>query len=66
MISFGIGQILTWVLLAPFFLIGFSLGRLVQQLTGKDPMQRAYDPQAETYWVTRNEQPSTDQYRRQY
>jgi hypothetical protein len=64
--SFAVGQILTWCLLVPFFYIGFSFGRLVQKLTGKDPMQRAYDRQAETYWETRNEQPGIEQYRRQY
>lgn len=64
--SFAVGQTLTWALLAPFFYIGFSFGRLVQKLTGKDPMQRSYDREAETYWEERNEPLRTERYRRQF
>lgn len=65
-LSYFIGSGLTWVLLLPFFYICFPLGRIMQKMKGKDPMQRDLDRDAVSYWQTCRETPSVDDYKRQF
>ena len=44
----GIG--LSWILLAPFFYVFFSLGRLFVAVSGKDPLQRRFPGGQNSYW----------------
>jgi len=57
---------LTWILLAPFFYICFTPGRMILLLTRKDPMDRIFPDQRPSFWIPR--QPVTDpaRYRNQH
>jgi len=61
-----IGNCLTWVFLLPFFFICFPMGRIVQKIKGKDPMQRDFKRDATSYWQTSRKTPSVDEYKRQF
>jgi len=65
-LSHFVGLLLTWLLLVPVFYICFTLGRGVQKITGRDPMQRKLHGQQKSYWKIRNEPVEIDQYRRQF
>jgi hypothetical protein len=62
--SFLVGQTLTWVLLMPFFYLGFSFGRLMQKMTGKDPMTRDLNQDSNSYWVAHQPVSDKEQYKR--
>jgi hypothetical protein len=62
--SFLVGQGITWILLAPFFYLGFSFGRLMQKMTGKDPMTRGMEQNMKSYWVDRQPVSDKEQYKR--
>lgn len=64
--SFAVGQALTWLLLTPFFYLGFSLGRLMQKISKKDPMTRGWQPDCTSYWVDRPPVADKEQYKRQF
>lgn len=46
-----VGVVLTWSLLVPFFYLFFTPARLWLGLRGKDPLQRRFSSDADTYWV---------------
>ena len=48
--AFGVGQILTWILLVPFYYLCFLPARIILLLSKRDPMKRAWDSSASTYW----------------
>ncbi|MGE5557440.1 MAG: hypothetical protein ACM3WV_02385 [Bacillota bacterium] len=58
--------ILSWVFLAPFFLLIFIPGRLAMRITGKDPLQREFPSSARTFWIDRRFPEDPSLYRRQY
>lgn len=62
----AVGTGLTWLLLTPFFYLVFWPGRLLQKLTGKDPMRRQLEPDAATYWSDYKKLDIADRYQRQY
>jgi hypothetical protein len=45
-----LGWILGTLLLAPLFLIGFTIARVVSRLAGRDPLHLR-DPESQTYWL---------------
>jgi len=51
------GAVLTWALLAPFYLAVFSLGHLGLKLRGRDPLGRLVPTDLPTYWVPRPRAP---------
>ncbi len=61
-----VGQALTWLLLLPFFYVFFVGGRLLQKITGKDPMSRAWDRNADSYWCNKIKGSDPEQYKRQF
>jgi len=61
----GVGQGLTWLLLAPFFYICFTLGRILLVILRKDPLKRGFPAKDETYWVEHRPL-APDHYQRQY
>jgi len=65
-LSWLIGTGLTWLLLAPFYLIFFGIGGLWLRLTGRDPMCRRRDPVAVTYWNERRSVPVREHFSRQF
>lgn len=64
--SFVVGQVLTWLLLTPFFYLVFSFGRLVQKTFHRDPMTRSWRQDQESYWVERPAVDDKEQYKRQF
>lgn len=48
-----------------FFLTILPTG-LIMRLFGKDPMQRKLDPQADSYWINRNESVGTEFFDNQF
>ena len=65
-IAVGLGQGLTWLLLAPFYFICFLPGRILLLLAKRDPMKRAWIPSAPTYWTIKSELQSNDRMTKQY
>lgn len=61
-----VGEIVTWLLLTPFFYLCFVPMRLVAKLRGKDPLRRRFDPAATTYWIPRKPTADAAQYRKQF
>lgn len=47
----AVGTAMTWLTLVPFFWLCMVPGRLVLLALGRDPMRRAWDPSAKTYWT---------------
>ena len=61
-----VGTILTWLLLAPLYLIGFGFSALVLRFKGADPMQREPLPEGLSYWIRRSRSGETDDYHKQF
>jgi hypothetical protein len=64
--TYPIGFVISHILLGVVYYlvvtpIGFAL-----KLAGHDPMRRALEPQAPTYWIDKPESPDTERYFRQY
>ncbi len=57
---------LAWGLLAPFYFVVFSAGRLILALTGRDPLTRTLDRAAATYWTDHCADSDPDRYQRPY
>lgn len=57
---------LNWLLLVPFFFVIFVPARLIQLLTGNDPMTRKVPTDLPTYWIPRKPVASLDQYKKQH
>ena len=57
---------LNWLLLVPFFFLVFVPARLIQVLTGNDPMARRVPTDLPTYWIPRKPVASLDQYKKQH
>jgi hypothetical protein len=61
-----LGFVLSYVVLGLIYFVVFTLIGWALRLCGYDPLQRRYDRQAKTYWVTRREQRSRASYFRQF
>ncbi len=67
----GIAKLLTVVVLAPLFLGGFTLFRLMFRRGIRDRLERWIEPDASSYWRQRNDEspsdsePSLQRYERQ-
>ena len=65
-INYPIGWVVTHVVMAIiFYLVVTRLG-VIMRLTGRDPMERAFDRTAKTYWKPRRTDPDSARYFRQY
>jgi hypothetical protein len=62
----GVGVAMSWLLLAPFFYICFSFGRLILVICGKDPLRRRCPSPEPTYWLPRGRVTGPEHYRRQF
>lgn len=65
-LSLYTGQIVTWLLLLPFFYICFSSGRVIQKISRRDPMHRNFARSAKSYWHKRQNAPAAEHYKRQF
>ena len=63
---FPIGLVVSYVVLGLAYFLVFTPIGLVMRLCGRDPMQRKFDPNASGYWTPRSQEPSAEQYFRQY
>lgn len=61
-----VGRVLTWVLLVPFFYIFFPIGRLIQKISGNDPLHRRCPSSKRSYWIVRESGSDHEGYRRQF
>ena len=55
--AFAINFVVTHVLLTVVFIGMMAPMRLIKGLSGKDPLKRAWEPNAETYWDEPEDQP---------
>lgn len=62
----GVGQFLTWLLLVPFYYLCFLPARIILALSKRDPMKRAWDPSAPTYWDKKQEIQGNNRMTKQY
>lgn len=65
-VTFPIGYVVSFILLAAFyFLLLMPLG-LFFRLIGRDPLCRKFNPDAKSYWLTHRSSNSLEQYFHQY
>ena len=62
----GVGVVLTWGLLVPFYYLCFGTLRLIQKIGGKDPLCRKFPSDETTYWTARKPVRDAAQYRKQF
>jgi len=65
-IVFAAGVALTWILLVPFFFLCFASGHLILWLRRKDPLNREFPTNEQTYWTPRAPVDDLESYKRQY
>lgn len=65
-VAVGVGQVLTWLLLVPFYYLCFLPGRIILALTKHDPMNRGWDSSKTTYWTEKHSVEDSDGMTRQY
>ena len=62
----GVGQLLLYLLLVPFYYLFFFPAALYLRLRGRDPMHRGFRPPGVTYWIPRRQPPPPGIYERQF
>ena len=65
LVGVGAGVGLTWLLLVPFYYLVFAPARLMQRVTGRDPLNRKFPSDEPTYWTPRPPV-AVEQYRKQH
>ena len=65
-LAYGVGQLLTWLLLTPFYFLCFVPAHFLLVIRGKDPMNRRLDVKARTYWTDRPEPSRKDYFEKQF
>ncbi|HEV3303942.1 MAG TPA: SxtJ family membrane protein [Planctomycetaceae bacterium] len=65
-VNYPIGWVITHVVMAMIFYLVVTPVGTIMRLTGRDPMERAFDRRAKTYWKTRRSDPDSACYFRQY
>jgi hypothetical protein len=66
LVSFPIGLVLSYVLMAVLFFVIFGVVAVIMRVLGRDPLHRAYDLQAATYWSTPRRSRGSESYFRQF
>lgn len=61
-----VGEVLTWVLLTPFYYLCFFPMHLALKLKGKDPLHRQIHTAEPTYWTSRKPVGDVSRYRKQF
>jgi len=65
-LTITIGSLFTWVLMSLFFYVCFVPGRILLCLFRKDPLQRAQMPDAQSYWISKQNSLEKAQYGKLY
>lgn len=66
LLSYPIGFVLSYVIMATLFYLVISPVGLFFRLTGRDPLNRRFDLEASTYWSDSRPRRSKDSYFRQF
>jgi len=65
-INYPLGWVITHVVMAIIFYLVVTPVGIIMRLTGRDPMERAFDRTAKTYWKPRRTDSDSARYFRQY
>jgi hypothetical protein len=65
-VTLPIGLVLSFVLLATFYFAVLTPLGLFFRLIGRDPLRRSFEPDANTYWLTRKPPENLDSYFHQF
>jgi Saxitoxin biosynthesis operon protein SxtJ len=65
-VNYPIGWVVTHVVMALIFYLVVTPVGVIMRLTGRDPMERAFDRSAKTYWKPRRTDSASARYFRQY
>jgi hypothetical protein len=65
-VNYPIGWVVTHVVMAIIFYLVVTPIAVIMRLTGRDPMERAFDRTAKTYWKRRRAEPDSSRYFRPY
>jgi Saxitoxin biosynthesis operon protein SxtJ len=65
-VNYPIGWVVTHVVVAVIFYLVVTPVGVIMRLSGRDPMERAFDRAAKSYWKPRRSDPGSDRYFRQY
>ena len=65
-LTYIVGTSTTYLLLVPFYYLCVLPRRLLLMLSGKDPMQRRWETDSDSYWADRQSPENIDNYKRQY
>ncbi len=63
---YPLGWLISHLLLATIYFLVFTPIGLVMRLLGRDPMERHWNPDTETYWVAQPPEHDTGRYFRQF
>lgn len=66
LLAFPIGFVLSYVIMGTLFFLIIGPIAVLFRVFGKDPMHRAYDPNASTYWVAAPSARDKESYFHQY
>ena len=64
--TYPIGWVMTHVIMAVIFYLVVTPVGVIMRLTGRDPMERAFDRSAKTYWKPRQPPADNGRYFRQF
>jgi Saxitoxin biosynthesis operon protein SxtJ len=65
-VNYPIGWVVTHVVMGLIFYLVVTPIGVIMRLTGRDPMERAFDRSAKTYWKLRRTDSNSSRYFRQY
>ena len=65
-VNYPIGWLVTHLIMAIIFYFVVSPVGVIMRMTGRDPMERAFNRQAKTYWKPRRTDADPSRYFRQY
>jgi len=66
LVTFPIGYVVSFILLAAFYFLLLTPVGLAFRLFGRDPLGRKFDPDADSYWVAHRPPESLDRYFHQF
>lgn len=65
-VTYPIGFVLSYVVMAVMYYAVITPVGLIFKIIGRDPMRRAFEPSASTYWIRRRPPESVRRYFRQF
>ena len=65
-LTFPIGFVLSFVLMVIIYYLVLTPVGLIMRIVGYDPIRRAFEPKAQSYWIARSGDDSAKRYFRQF